>query len=86
MWNGWMTWLTARAPKRPTGTIYEAWGPPEGPADAVVPAGSSLTMLDGEVVLFCIRAETWEECMAAYHEIRGFEPYVPMPNGIPRKE
>jgi hypothetical protein len=64
--------------------VFEAWGTIQHGASLICAQASSPRALKphlaepGDIALFSIRGKTWNEVMAAYHEIQGWEPYKPM--------
>ena len=64
--------------------IYTAWGQ-NGYANTLVPGREPLHFADGSIdpdckeVIWEIHADSWDEACTRYHELQGWEPYVPMP-------
>ena len=62
--------------------IYTAWGQ-DGQANTFHPGTERPRFSDGrfqddcEELIWTIEADTWEEAMTKYHELQGWEPYVP---------
>ena len=71
--------------------IFTAWGQ-DGQAHTLHAGVEQLRLSGGALMPDCpeliwtIDAETWEEAMAKYHELQGWEPYRPMdaddPSGL----
>lgn len=68
--------------------VYTAWGK-DGLASLVKggegpPRGANGALLLPEEhpdLIWVIESETWEGAMIRYHELQGWEPYVPMDAG-----
>lgn len=74
-------------------TIYECWAVPEEdqdpdegataltfttPENALAMKAKGL-MEPGEIPVYSVRADSWDEAMTIHHEVQGWEPYKPMP-------
>jgi hypothetical protein len=61
--------------------IWECWSNDDGAHLTFIPASSRhkhRKMLVGAVHLYSLKANSYNEAQQAYHEIQGWEPYVPM--------
>lgn len=63
---------------------YTAWGGTDGHAHTLTRGPNPPTFADGSrqddctELIWTIEADSWEAACKRYHELQGWEPYVPM--------
>jgi len=63
-------------------TIFIVCGNPDDPEDrdrTVSTEDNIVRVCEQQVPIYCIRAETWNECMTTFNRIEGLEEYKPFP-------
>jgi hypothetical protein len=84
----WVNWVTRGRSIPPGLSLYAAYGEPGdsratcfGPGLAESYRTSMIGLEPGEpgpVLKWIVLAPSWEAAMTRYHELQGWEPYVPM--------